>query len=681
MKLYDALYDNLPCICITTDRSGLIVDLNQMGRQRLGYSPQELLGKEVISLFAAADRGSLQTYLADGSVSVEQQTIGDVSLLDKKGESLWIRLTLRLLTDDLSGEAIVFFCEDRSEVRQLEATLHNKIRQIQLIADALPGKAAYVDAQQRYRFVNKQYGEWSKSPVEEILGQTVQQFMGTSGYGEIQQYVEAALSGQTVSYKINWRFADGQERYMAVKYVPHFNNTSEVLGFFVISQDLTEYKRTETVLQQFNTDLEHQVQERTAQLQQALDFEATLKRITDKVRDSLDEHQILQAAVEELALVLSVGCCNAALYDYTRGTSTIYYEHAASIPASQGRIAQLAEFPELYQPLLQGEYFQFCSLVPNPVRGRVAMLACSIFDDQGVLGDLWLINQPDHVFGELEIRLVQQVANQCGIALRQARLYQTSQNQVEELERLNQLKDDFLSTVSHELRSPMTNIKLATQMLEIILKQAGAIGGEANNQVTRYFQILYRECQRELSLINDLLDLSRLDQETVPLMLTAIDLKTWLPSIIAPFLERAHGQQQRLQVNIPADLPKMTIDPTSLERILTELLNNACKYTPARETITLSAMATPEKVQLQVSNSGVEIAASELPHIFEKFYRIPSNDPWRYGGTGLGLALVKKLADHLGASIQVESAAGKTKFTIQFPIFCPYPDPHLSQFP
>ncbi|MCG8362493.1 MAG: PAS domain S-box protein [Pseudanabaenales cyanobacterium] len=668
MKFYNALYDNLPCICITTDSSGLIVDLNQMGRQRLSYTSQELIGTGVFSLFEAADRSPLQSCLIGCLTGTEQQTIKSVCLLSREGERIWVRLTLRILPSDGKGQIVVFFCEDFSEFRQLEANLHNKIREIQLLADALPGKAAYVDAQQRYQFVNRQYGEWSRATVEEILGQTVKEFMGPSGYRKIQDYVEAALSGQTVSYKFNWQFADGQDRFMAVKYVPHFGDTGEVLGFFVISQDLTEYKRAETVLQQFNTDLEHQVQERTAQLQQALDFEATLKRIADKVRDSLDENQILQTAVQELALALSVGCCNAALYDYNQGTSTIYYEHTDSIPASQGQVAQIAEFPELYQPLLKGQYFQFCSLVPNPVRGRVAMLACSIFDDQGVLGDLWLINQPNHIFSELEIRLVQQVANQCAIALRQARLYQAAQNQVEELERLNQLKDDFLSTVSHELRSPMTNIKMATQMLEIILQQTGAFNTEPNNRVNRYFQILHRECQRELSLINDLLDLSRLDEGTVPLTLTKIDLQTWLPSIIEPFLERAHSHQQHLQVDIPAKLPQIATDSSSLERILTELLTNACKYTPARETITLSAVATPEMLQLRVSNSGVKIAASELTRIFDKFYRIPSNDPWRYGGTGLGLALVKKLADHLGADIQVESTVGHAIFTLQFPI-------------
>ena len=140
----------------------------------------------------------------------------------------------------------------------------------------------------------------------------------------------------------------------------------------------------------------------------------------------------------------------------------------------------------------------------------------------------------------------------------------------------------------------MANIKMASQMLEVILQQTGLFYAEPNNRVTRYFQILHRECQRELNLINDLLDLSRLEDSTIPLTPTAINLQTWLPAIIDPFWERTRSHQQLLQVEIPANLPQMTTDPSSLERILTELLNNACKYTPASETITLSALATAE---------------------------------------------------------------------------------------
>ncbi|HEY9726459.1 MAG TPA: GAF domain-containing protein, partial [Chroococcales cyanobacterium] len=420
-------------------------------------------------------------------------------------------------------------------------------------------------------------------------------------------------------------------------------------------------------IQRLNAELERQVQARTAELRIAFEFEATLKRITDRVRDSLDVNQILQAAVQELALGLGVICCNAGLYDLDAGSSTICYEYDTSGSSSQGHVTQMEEFAEIYAQILQGECFQFCLLVPNPVRGKVAMLTCPIFDDQGVIGDLWLVNHQYCGFHEQDIRLVQQVANQCAIAIRQARLYQASQAQIEELEKLNHLKDDFLSTVSHELRTPVCNIKMAAQMLEIVLKQAGLFDSESSAAV-RYFQILNEECQREISLINNLLDLSRLEAGTEPLMLTKIDPTIWILSISEPFIERAREQQQHLQIDLPGTLPTLITDLSDLERILTELLNNACKYTPPNGTITVSAQATDRTFQLQVSNSGIEIPERELAHIFDKFYRVPNNDPWKHGGTGLGLALVKKLVEHLGGTIRVESAAGQTMFRLQFPL-------------
>ncbi|WP_421658149.1 PAS domain S-box protein [Leptothermofonsia sp. ETS-13] len=429
-------------------------------------------------------------------------------------------------------------------------------------------------------------------------------------------------------------------------------------------------------LKRFNAELERQVKARTAQLQLAFEFEATLKRITDRVRDSLDESQILQSAVEELAKGLGVNCCNTALFDLNQGTSTICYEYTNGVVSpSQGRVSRIADFPEIYNQLLKGQYFQFCSLVPNSVRGQMAMLCCPIFDNHGILGDLWLINQSYYGFSEQEIRLVQQVANQCAIALRQSRLYQTAQAQVQELERLNQLKDDFLSTVSHELRTPMSNIKMAIQMLEANLFHTGEKNTSLSPSVqklNRYFQILKDECQREISLINDLLDLTRLDAGTELLIPTPIDLPDWLPRVVGPFIERAGHQQQQLVIDIPAALPPVITDQSYLERILTELLNNACKYTPAGETITVAAITTKEPplplLQISVTNSGVEIPLHELSRVFDKFYRIPNNDPWKHGGTGLGLALVKKLIERLGGTIQVESLDHKTCFKLQLPL-------------
>lgn len=422
-------------------------------------------------------------------------------------------------------------------------------------------------------------------------------------------------------------------------------------------------------VQRLNADLERQVQKHAAQLQLASEFEATLKRITDRVRDSLDEDQILQTAVRELAIALGVAGCNAALYDLRHRTSTICYEHTTSQVPFQGRVVQMNNFPEGYGQLLQGQYFQFCSLVPHPKRGRVVMLACPILDDQGVLGDLWLISQTYHAFSEQDIRLVQQVANQCAIALRQARLYQEAQAQVQELEKLNRLKDDFLSTVSHELRTPMSSIKLATHMLELTLKRSDLLTEELG-PLTKYLQILRDECEREIRVINDLLDLSRLESGLGAPALTEIALQNWLPHLVAPFAERALAHQQGLQVEVPPEIPSIVTDLFRLERILGELLNNACKYTPANGHIMLAAKAESDRVLLQVRNSGVEISAHELARVFDKFYRIPNNDPWKHGGTGLGLALVKKLVETLGGCIQVASESGQTCFTVELPMRC-----------
>jgi len=451
--------------------------------------------------------------------------------------------------------------------------------------------------------------------------------------------------------------------------VESLQDVATQVGSAIAQADLYEQVR------QLNTKLESQVEERTKQLQQALDFEATLKRITDRVRDSLDETQILQTAVEELTSALGARGSNTALYDLEMGTSTIYYEYNESLPSYQGRVAQMEAFPEVYHQLLDGQYFQFCSKEPNPVRGHVSMLACPIRDDRGVLGDLWLINEKDYGFEDQEIRLVQQVANQCAIAIRQARLYQAAQSQVKELERLNQLKDDFLSTVSHELRTPVTSMRVALQLLGVTLNQEFDLNAElqksktSQNRIARYYQVLKEECEREISLINDLLDLQRLDGGNHPINPQRLNLQSWLAGITNSFQERAQSREQTLMATLPTALPQIISDQASLERVFAELLNNACKYTPPGETISVTGTAvTADQVQITVSNTGTEIPAAELPRIFDKFYRVPSSDPWKQGGTGLGLALVQKLLWHLGGEIEVVSETGKTSFTVTLPV-------------
>jgi PAS domain S-box-containing protein len=250
-----------------------------------------------------------------------------------------------------------------------------------------------------------------------------------------------------------------------------------------------------------------------------------------------------------------------------------------------------------------------------------------------------------------------------------------AQKQLEEIEKFNRLKDEFLSTVSHELRTPLTNMKMAIQMMGIALNKEHNLLLEMakpyaeRSKFARYFQILNNECEREINLINNFLDLQRLDTTTKPLVLEKIQVNEWLERVVELYKARNRNScKHNLNLKIASNLPPLLCDPFSLERILIELLTNACKFSPPDAEIIVAAQAKFNSIQLQVSNYGVEIPASELPRIFEKFYRIPSNDPWKQGGTGLGLALVQKLTKYLGGTIEVQSGSNCTCLTVQLPL-------------
>jgi signal transduction histidine kinase len=437
---------------------------------------------------------------------------------------------------------------------------------------------------------------------------------------------------------------------------------------------------TERLLRQENEQLRQQLHQQTYLLERATSFESMLKRITDKVRESLDENQILQTAVRELAIGLQVECCEAHIYNATRTNSTLCHEYTKSLPSAHGQIIPMDAMPDIYNELLQARSVKFCAITRHPLRmihRRFAMLVCPIVGTDGVLGDVWLYKPASEIFTETEIRLVNQVVNQGSIALRQARLYQSAQSQVEELERLARLKDDFLSTVSHEMRTPMSSMKMAIQMLEVLLfkniqnaeglAETHEISSATIQRSLRYFSILQTECEREISLINDLLDLSKLDAGDGVLTTSQVAIEDWLIEFLQPLTERMDQQQQTFVLELPEQLPPLQTDWPKLERVLRELLENACKYTPVEHSITMTLVPTAEAIRFQVRNSGVNIPAIELPYIFEKFYRIPSDDPWKYGGTGLGLALVQKLVAYLGGKIGVTTIADEIQFTVELP--------------
>ncbi|MCC0178638.1 HAMP domain-containing histidine kinase [Waterburya agarophytonicola K14] len=395
---------------------------------------------------------------------------------------------------------------------------------------------------------------------------------------------------------------------------------------------------------------------------------AVVRRATEKIRDSLDEKQILETATQELAEVLDLSSCQIELYDSEQKTATIAYEHTITLPKSQGVSRDITEFPELYQQLLQKKPLQLVEPVPefNPQGIQVNRLACPIFDDRGgIIGNLWGLRPPTEVFSNIEIRLMQQVAAQCAIAIRQARLHQAANQQVEELAKLNQLKDDFLKTISHELKAPVSSIRLAVETMETLINNKQNLG--RSKTFKRVIQIFYDSCDRQKQLVDDLLTLCYIDAKAKTVELELIDLHLWIPDLTQLYLQRTQSQNQQLILDLAAEKLEIAADPMILERIVREFLHNACKYTPADQIITIQTEANESDISLCVINTGVEIPVEEQELIFDQFYRIPNNDPWKHGGTGLGLTLVQKLATMLEATVDVKSQNKQTVFCIRFP--------------
>ncbi len=449
---------------------------------------------------------------------------------------------------------------------------------------------------------------------------------------------------------------------------------NKVQGFKLGGVDyITKPTEQEEVLARIQTHLRVQKMARALatkneELQQALDFEALIRRITDKVRDSLDEASCLNIATKELATLLNLSSCQIELYDSEQVNATIAYEHSPTLPKSQGEIRTINDSPELYQQLLQQTSLQLVEPIPqfNPQGIQVTRLACPIFDERGIIGNLWGLRPPGELFTALEIRLMEQVASQCAIAMRQARLYASSNQQVAELAKLNQLKDNFLKTVSHELKAPLSSIQLAAQTLESLLNAKQ--NARQSPLFKRVLKIFRESCQRQKELTDDLLTLCYIDAKAKVVQPETIDLNSLLRNLVKPFSVQRKNQKPQFIWDLSKKKVQMFTDPIVLERIIQELLSNAFKYTPKEGVITLQTRATPSEISIRVINTGSEIAEEEQELIFEQFYRNPRSKPNYNNGSGLGLTLVKRLTETINGTVNLKSNQRETIFTVKFPV-------------
>jgi two-component system, OmpR family, phosphate regulon sensor histidine kinase PhoR len=219
---------------------------------------------------------------------------------------------------------------------------------------------------------------------------------------------------------------------------------------------------------------------------------------------------------------------------------------------------------------------------------------------------------------------------------------------VTEVRRLESMRRDFVANVSHELRTPVTSIRSAAETL---------IDGAAKDPTAAeaFIGIIDRNAARLQQLVEDLLDLSRIESRGFRLSFEAIDLKPLFSQVLGLFRERASKKKVALEERTLGDLPKVRADRRAMEHVLTNLIDNAVKYCGPGTHVWLNVVTTHDAVTVSVGDDGPGIDQRHLPRVFERFYRVDAGRSRDVGGTGLGLSIVKHLVEAMGGSVSVES--------------------------
>ena len=303
-------------------------------------------------------------------------------------------------------------------------------------------------------------------------------------------------------------------------------------------------------------------------------------------------------------------------------------------------------------------------------RGFHGFLVAPLKAKHEVLGVVCLLYKSQEAVPVSAVPALDALCGQIALVVRNIQYNEQLARKNEELTHLDQLKSDFMATMSHELRTPLTSIIGYSDMM------LSGMTGELNEKQSAFVTSILDGGETLLNLINDVLDLTKIEAGRLELNREAVDLRACLLGVLPVVKPRARDKRIRISTFLPTDLPLVWADPSKLNQILLNLITNGIKYTHENGSVSVEARTLDDQVEIWVNDTGIGIAREDQDRVFQRFTQIDSSATRSQGGTGLGLAIVRELVELHGGSIRVQSKLGKgSSFVFTMPISTKPADP------
>ena len=413
-----------------------------------------------------------------------------------------------------------------------------------------------------------------------------------------------------------------------------------------------------------NARLLSELQARTTELTRSVEELRALGEVGQAISSTLNLDTVLSTIVSR-AVQLS-GTDGGSVYEYDEATEEFSLRASRDLPEAyveqvrdtrprrgEGAVGRVAQTREPVQIADISDATAYESRVRNTLLqiGLRALLAVPLIAEGQLVGALIVMRKRTGTFAAEEVALLQTFATQSALAIQNARLFREIEEKSRQLEVASQHKSEFLANMSHELRTPLNAIIGFSEVL------TDRMFGELNEKQEEYLKDIYASGTHLLSLINDILDLSKIEAGRMELELTEFHLPTAIESALMLVRERAGRRSLTLQTSIDDQLGQIQADERKVRQVVLNLLSNSIKFTPEGGRIEVAAVPRDGFVEISVNDTGIGIAPEDQEKVFEEFRQVGTTAK-KIEGTRLGLTLCRKFVQLHGGKIWVKSELG-----------------------